>query len=63
MSTVNLKVNGRSHTVNVEPRTPLLYILRNDLELYGPKFGCGRRPMNTMTFVASAVFIPWRAYL
>ena len=41
MSTVNLKVNGRSHTVNVEPETPLLYILRNDLELHGPKFGCG----------------------
>ncbi len=41
MSTVNLKVNGRSHTVDVEPGTPLLYILRNDLELYGPKFGCG----------------------
>ncbi len=41
MSTVNLKVNGRSHTVDVEPGTPLLYILRNDLELHGPKFGCG----------------------
>ncbi len=41
MSTINLKVNGRSHTVDVEPGTPLLYILRNDLELYGPKFGCG----------------------
>ena len=41
MSTVNLKVNGRSHTVDVEPGTPLLYILRNDLELYGPRFGCG----------------------
>ncbi len=41
MSTVNLKVNGRSHTVDVEPGTPLLYILRNDLELHGPRFGCG----------------------
>ncbi len=41
MSTVNLKVNGRSHTLDVEPGTPLLYILRNDLELYGPRFGCG----------------------
>ncbi len=41
MSTINLKVNGRSHTVDVEPGTPLLYILRNDLELHGPKFGCG----------------------
>ena len=41
MSTVNLRVNGLSHTVDVEPGTPLLYILRNDLELYGPRFGCG----------------------
>lgn len=41
MSTINLKVNGRSHTVDVEPGTPLLYILRNDLELHGPRFGCG----------------------
>jgi nicotinate dehydrogenase subunit A len=41
MSTINLKVNGRDVTVDVEPTTPLLYILRNDLELNGPKFGCG----------------------
>ena len=41
MSTVNLKVNGSSQTVDVEPETPLLYILRNDLGLYGPRFGCG----------------------
>jgi nicotinate dehydrogenase subunit A len=36
-----LKVNGASHNVSVEPDTPLLYILRNDLELNGPRFGCG----------------------
>jgi nicotinate dehydrogenase subunit A len=36
-----LRVNGASHTVSVEPDTPLLYILRNDLELNGPRFGCG----------------------
>ena len=41
MSTLTLKVNGRSHTVDVEPRTPLLYVLRNDLDLHGPRFGCG----------------------
>ncbi|MBI4469463.1 MAG: (2Fe-2S)-binding protein [Acidobacteria bacterium] len=41
MSTVNLKVNGRSVTVDVDPTTPLLYILRNDLDLNGPRFGCG----------------------
>jgi aerobic-type carbon monoxide dehydrogenase small subunit (CoxS/CutS family) len=41
MSQVTLKVNGRSHTVDVDPATPLLYILRNDLNLEGPRFGCG----------------------
>ena len=41
MSTITLKVNGASHTVDVEPSTPLLYILRNDLGLQGPHFGCG----------------------
>ena len=38
---VNLKVNGVSHSVPAEPDTPLLYVLRNDLELNGAKFGCG----------------------
>ena len=41
MSTIMLRVNGRSHTVDVEPSTPLLYVLRNDLGLQGPRFGCG----------------------
>ena len=36
-----LQVNGASRSVSVEPDTPLLYILRNDLELNGPRFGCG----------------------
>ena len=41
MSTITLKVNGTAHTVDVEPSTPLLYVLRNDLDLHGPRFGCG----------------------
>jgi len=41
MSAVTLRVNGRAHTVDVEPSTPLLYVLRNDLDLQGPHFGCG----------------------
>jgi aerobic-type carbon monoxide dehydrogenase small subunit (CoxS/CutS family) len=41
MSNLTLKVNGRTHTLDVEPGTPLLYILRNDLGLQGPRFGCG----------------------
>ena len=41
MSIVALRVNGRSHTVDVDPATPLLYVLSDDLALRGPKFGCG----------------------
>jgi nicotinate dehydrogenase subunit A len=41
MGNFMLRVNGERRTVSVEPDTPLLYILRNDLELNGPKFGCG----------------------
>lgn len=41
MSKFQLKVNGRSHTVDADPATPLLYVLRNDLDLTGPRFGCG----------------------
>jgi nicotinate dehydrogenase subunit A len=38
---INLNVNGRSRAVAAEPDTPLLYVLRNDFELNGAKFGCG----------------------
>ena len=38
---LTLKVNGKSHTVDVDGSTPLLYVLRNDLGLQGPRFGCG----------------------
>ena len=41
MAHFTLKVNGQARAVSVEPDTPLLYVLRNDLELNGAKFGCG----------------------
>jgi xanthine dehydrogenase YagT iron-sulfur-binding subunit len=41
MASYTLRVNGKTASVSVEPSTPLLYVLRNDLELNGPKFGCG----------------------
>jgi aerobic-type carbon monoxide dehydrogenase small subunit (CoxS/CutS family) len=41
MSNITLKVNGRAHTLDIDTSTPLLYILRNDLGLQGPRFGCG----------------------
>lgn len=40
-NTIKLNVNGKEHQVNVAPDTPLLYVLRNELQLNGPKFGCG----------------------
>lgn len=41
MSTLTLTVNGRTRTVDVDPATPLLYVLSDDLAQNGPKFGCG----------------------
>jgi nicotinate dehydrogenase subunit A len=38
---ISLKVNGATRSTPAEPDTPLLYVLRNDLELNGAKFGCG----------------------
>lgn len=38
---VKLTVNGREHDVSVDPDTPLLYVLRDELALNGAKFGCG----------------------
>jgi nicotinate dehydrogenase subunit A len=39
--TTTLTVNGQSHTLDVDPSTPLLYVLRNELDLHAPKYGCG----------------------
>jgi nicotinate dehydrogenase subunit A len=41
MTAISLKVNGYVHAVDVDPQTPLLYVLSDDLQLRGPKFGCG----------------------
>lgn len=41
MSAISLKVNGRSQALDLDPATPLLYVLSDDLGLRGPKFGCG----------------------
>ena len=38
---ITINVNGAARTVSVDPTTPLLYVLRDELELRGPKFGCG----------------------
>ena len=41
MAKISLKVNGRVHNLDVDPETPLLFVLADDLGLRGPKFGCG----------------------
>jgi nicotinate dehydrogenase subunit A len=51
VATYELNVNGQTHTVEAEPSTPLLYILRNDLGLNGPKFGCGLGQCGSCTVI------------
>jgi nicotinate dehydrogenase subunit A len=50
---ITLHVNGRSHTVDVDPTTPLLYVLGDDLALRGPKFGCGLGQCGACTVIAA----------
>lgn len=54
---IALIVNGKKHRVNVEPDTPLLYVLRNDLGLNGPKFGCGRAQCGACTVIMDGTAI------
>jgi len=53
MSLISLKVNGRTHTVDVDPQTPLLYVLSDDLALNGPKFGCGMSQCGACTVISN----------
>ena len=55
MSNVTLRVNGTTRTVDIDPSTPLLYILRNDLNLQGPKFGCGLGQCGACTVIINGV--------
>jgi nicotinate dehydrogenase subunit A len=48
---IDLDINGRSHTVDADPSTPLLYVLRDDLALNGAKFGCGLGQCGSCTVV------------
>jgi len=57
MSNLTLKVNGRIHTLDIDPSTPLLYILRNDLGLQGPRFGCGLGQCGACTVIINGAAI------
>jgi nicotinate dehydrogenase subunit A len=55
---INLTVNGVQHALDIDPATPLLYALRNDLQLHGAKFGCGLGQCGACTVIVDgeAVF-------
>jgi len=57
MSKVTLRVNGSVHALDVEPATPLLYILRNDLGLQGPRFGCGLGQCGACTVIINGAAV------
>ena len=57
MSKVTLKVNGSVHALDVEPTTPLLYVLRNDLGLQGPRFGCGLGQCGACTVIINGTAV------
>jgi aerobic-type carbon monoxide dehydrogenase small subunit (CoxS/CutS family) len=57
MAVVTLRVNGETREVDIEPSTPLLYVLRNDLDLRGPRFGCGLAQCGACTVIVDGVAI------
>ena len=54
---ISFVVNGKKHVVDVSPDTPLLYVLRNDLGLNGPKFGCGLAQCGACTVIMDGAAI------
>ena len=54
---ITLKVNGQNHSVDVDPSTPLLYVLSDELALRGPKFGCGLGQCGACTAIVNGTAI------
>lgn len=57
MASITLNVNGKSRTVETDPTTPLLYVLRDDLELNGPRFGCGLAQCGACTVIINGAAV------
>src|SRR5580698_3776912 len=57
MASITLTVNGKSRMVDADPTTPLLYILRNDMELNGPRFGCGLAQCGACTVIMNGAAV------
>ncbi|MBZ0300762.1 MAG: molybdopterin-dependent oxidoreductase [Anaerolineae bacterium] len=55
---ITLNVNGQEHRINVDPETPLLHVLRNDLGLKGPKLGCGEEQCRACAVLVDGVDVP-----
>ena len=55
---ITLHVNGETHQISIDPETPLLYILRNDLNLKGPKYGCGQEQCNACKVLIDGNDVP-----
>jgi aerobic-type carbon monoxide dehydrogenase small subunit (CoxS/CutS family) len=55
--TITIKVNGAARSVDADPDTPLLYVLTNELELKGPRFGCGLAQCGSCSVLADGVEI------
>ncbi|MGK9127407.1 (2Fe-2S)-binding protein [Olivibacter sp. SA151] len=58
MDTINLKVNGKNYSLRVGPDTPLLYVLRNNLQLNGPKYGCGVERCGSCMVLIDGIAMP-----
>ena len=57
MAVFNLKVNGQTHSVDVDPTTPLLYVLSDEIGLNGPKFGCGLGQCGACTVIVKGAAV------
>jgi nicotinate dehydrogenase subunit A len=57
MASITLNVNGKPRTVDPDPTTPLLYVLRDDLELNGPRFGCGLSQCGACTVIMNGTAV------